>query len=95
MWGDSAAEVDAPEGRKPDLPFRAKRIRKDTAMDLLTFAKNIADRVEAENCPQHITPRFTEQEIAEAVGPLRDRLARLESENAELRARLANQGDAR
>jgi uncharacterized protein len=40
------------------------------------------------NCPQHITPRFTEQEIDEAVRPLRDRLAQLETENAELRARL-------
>jgi predicted pyridoxine 5'-phosphate oxidase superfamily flavin-nucleotide-binding protein len=41
------------------------------------------------NCPQHITPRFTEQEITEAVRPLRERLAQLESENAELRARLS------
>ncbi len=40
------------------------------------------------NCPQHITPRFTEHEIAEAVRPLRERLAQLESENAALRARL-------
>lgn len=40
------------------------------------------------NCPQHITPRFTDREITEAVRPLRDRLARLETENAELRARL-------
>jgi predicted pyridoxine 5'-phosphate oxidase superfamily flavin-nucleotide-binding protein len=43
------------------------------------------------NCPQHITPRFTEREIAEATGPLRDRLAALEAENADLRARLAVQ----
>ena len=40
------------------------------------------------NCPQHITPRFTEQEVAEAVRPLRERLAQLESDNAALRARL-------
>jgi predicted pyridoxine 5'-phosphate oxidase superfamily flavin-nucleotide-binding protein len=46
------------------------------------------------NCQQHITPRFTEREIAEAVRPLRDRLAELETENAELRARLANQGNS-
>jgi uncharacterized protein len=39
------------------------------------------------NCPQHITPRFTEEEISEAVQPLRERLATLEAENAELRAR--------
>lgn len=42
------------------------------------------------NCPQHITPRFTEGEVTKAVGPLRERLARLEAENAELRARLRN-----
>lgn len=41
------------------------------------------------NCPQHITPRFTDAEIAEAVQPLRDRLTALEDENAELRAKLA------
>ena len=40
------------------------------------------------NCPQHITPRFTEAEIAEAVQPLRERLSALETENAELRAKL-------
>ena len=44
------------------------------------------------NCPQHITPRFTEQEIGEAVRPLRERLSQLEAENAELRARLGTQG---
>ena len=40
------------------------------------------------NCPQHITPRFTEAEIAAAVAPLRARLEQLEAENAALRARL-------
>lgn len=42
------------------------------------------------NCPQHITPRFTETDIAEAIRPLRERLAVLESENAALRARRGN-----
>jgi predicted pyridoxine 5'-phosphate oxidase superfamily flavin-nucleotide-binding protein len=45
------------------------------------------------NCKQHITPRFTEGEIAEAVRPLRERVAQLETENADLRARLALSGD--
>jgi predicted pyridoxine 5'-phosphate oxidase superfamily flavin-nucleotide-binding protein len=45
------------------------------------------------NCPQHITPRFTETEIAEAVRPLRERLALLETENAALKARLLPEGD--
>jgi predicted pyridoxine 5'-phosphate oxidase superfamily flavin-nucleotide-binding protein len=38
------------------------------------------------NCPQHITPRFTEGEIALATAPLRARLAELEAENEVLRA---------
>ena len=42
------------------------------------------------NCPQHITPRFTESEIATASAPLHARLAELEAENAALRATLAN-----
>jgi hypothetical protein len=44
------------------------------------------------NCSQHITPRFTEQEVAEAVRPLQNRLAELEKEAAELRAQLAGRG---
>ncbi len=43
------------------------------------------------NCPQHITPRFTEAELAGVLRPIRDRLAALEAENAELRARLPEQ----
>jgi predicted pyridoxine 5'-phosphate oxidase superfamily flavin-nucleotide-binding protein len=39
------------------------------------------------NCPQHIVPRYTEEEIAEATRPLRARLFALEVENAALRAR--------
>jgi predicted pyridoxine 5'-phosphate oxidase superfamily flavin-nucleotide-binding protein len=46
------------------------------------------------NCQQHITPRFTEHEISEAVHPLRDRLVQLETENAELRARIIANGES-
>lgn len=45
------------------------------------------------NCSQHITPRFTEAEVTEAVLPLRERLAALESENADLKRRLAPTGE--
>jgi predicted pyridoxine 5'-phosphate oxidase superfamily flavin-nucleotide-binding protein len=38
------------------------------------------------NCPQHITPRYTEAEVQEATAPLLERLAALEAENAKLRA---------
>ena len=40
------------------------------------------------NCPQHITPRYTEQQVERAVAPLRERLQQLEAENASLRAQL-------
>jgi hypothetical protein len=40
------------------------------------------------NCPQHITPRYTADEIQEAVRPLEGRLQTLERENAALRAEL-------
>lgn len=38
------------------------------------------------NCPQHITPRYTEAEISAGLQPLRVRLAELEEENARLRS---------
>jgi predicted pyridoxine 5'-phosphate oxidase superfamily flavin-nucleotide-binding protein len=40
------------------------------------------------NCPQHITPRFSDAELAPALAPVRAELERLQSENAALRARL-------
>lgn len=41
------------------------------------------------NCPQHITPRFTEAELAPALSPLRARMDELETENQTLRAKIA------
>lgn len=41
------------------------------------------------NCPQHITPRFSEAELAPALAPVRQRVEQLEAENARLRAELA------
>lgn len=40
------------------------------------------------NCQQHITPRYTAEQIREAVKPLEMRMQALERENAELRMRL-------
>lgn len=37
------------------------------------------------NCPQHITPRFTQAQIEAAVEPMRQRLAELQKENEQLR----------
>jgi predicted pyridoxine 5'-phosphate oxidase superfamily flavin-nucleotide-binding protein len=38
------------------------------------------------NCPKHITQRFTQDEIASALVPLRDQLATLEARNQKLEA---------
>jgi predicted pyridoxine 5'-phosphate oxidase superfamily flavin-nucleotide-binding protein len=45
------------------------------------------------NCPQHITPRFSEAELAPALAPLRSRLEALELENRALRERLGARGE--
>ncbi|ABI65482.1 pyridoxamine 5'-phosphate oxidase-related, FMN-binding protein [Maricaulis maris MCS10] len=41
------------------------------------------------NCPQHITQRFTEDEIIETMRDVNERLVGLEDENARLRGELA------
>ncbi len=41
------------------------------------------------NCPQHITPRFTQDEIAPHVAALRERIAELVAENRALKQRSA------
>ena len=40
------------------------------------------------NCPQHITPRFTQDELEVALAPVRDELAALRRENERLRREL-------
>ena len=37
------------------------------------------------NCPQHITPRYTEEEFDAAIAPLRNELARVNGELAQLK----------
>ncbi|MGB6744305.1 MAG: pyridoxamine 5'-phosphate oxidase family protein [Terracidiphilus sp.] len=37
------------------------------------------------NCPQHITPRYTQEELVEFLGPMRRRIEALERENERLR----------
>ena len=42
------------------------------------------------NCPQHITPRFTEAEIAAAATGMQQELAELKAENAKLKSALSH-----
>jgi hypothetical protein len=41
------------------------------------------------NCPQHITPRFTEDEVRQVLAPVEARMKELEDENARLRGEVA------
>jgi predicted pyridoxine 5'-phosphate oxidase superfamily flavin-nucleotide-binding protein len=43
------------------------------------------------NCPQHIPQMLFAEDVAEAVGALRDRIAKLEAENTRLHAKLDGQ----
>ena len=56
-----------------------------------TIERVFVIRVEAFdwNCPQHITPRFTESQIRQVLTPVENRLGALEEENERLRAELA------
>ena len=67
-----------PEG-SVELPGYPARIERIAVFDVEAFDWN---------CPQHITPRFTEAEVASALEPIRQRLADLEKENRDLRERL-------
>src|SRR5262249_1190925 len=77
LWGRARAVEDDPAllARPSDAGYRARP------------GRGILFTVEAwdVNCSQHITARFTEDEIAQATAPL-ERIARLETENARLRA---------
>lgn len=70
-----------------------QRLRQPGSKDVIERAYVI--RVEAFdwNCPQHITPRFTEEEIGEALMPFERRLDALEAENKKLRALMNSKGD--
>ena len=43
------------------------------------------------NCPQHIVPRFTAEQIQQAMAPIAQRMQELEQENQNLRQQLAAQ----
>lgn len=65
-----------------DPDYRGK-IERLILMKLVTFDWN---------CPQHITPRFPQVEVSEAVLPLRERISQLEQHNKVLEAKLSAAG---
>ena len=62
---------------------------RDPGYDALTERVCVI-RVEASdwNCPQHITPRFTEEQIRTALAPMEKRMRELTEENEKLKAEL-------
>jgi len=92
--------MDYPSRTRLKVYVHVDKLALDADLDLTERVTDVAYKAKLErifrlrleafdwNCPQHITPRFSEDEIAEAVRPLRERLAQLEAENAALRARL-------
>jgi len=64
------ADADPELVRHVELPGYPARVERVALFEVAAFDWN---------CPQHITPRFTEGEIDAATQPLRDRIAELEA----------------
>ena len=72
---EDASRADAETLRPVRLPNYRARVERVAIIELEAFDWN---------CPQHITPRFTEAEMRDAVQPLHDRIAELEAQLAAL-----------
>lgn len=93
--------MDYPHRLRLKIYATIEKVALDADLDLSTAVTDSGYRAKIErmfrihlkafdwNCPQHIVPRFTEAEVLAGTQALRDRLVTLESENADLRARLA------
>ncbi|MDL5159909.1 pyridoxamine 5'-phosphate oxidase family protein [Actinomycetospora termitidis] len=68
---------------EPELAARVSDVRTDGVVERLVVVD--VEGVDW-NCPQHITPRFTVDEIQEGVGVLQARIEELERENRRLRS---------
>ncbi len=89
--------MDYPAQRRLKLLGRARAVDPEAEPDLVArlrlpdyearVERGIVIAVEGFdwNCPQHITPRYTRDEVAAATAPLRAKLAELEAEVARLR----------
>jgi uncharacterized protein len=73
-------------------PEWIERLREPGSKDVIERAYVI--RVEAFdwNCPQHITPRFTVEQIRQELAPFERRLEELKRDNERLRKQLKLEG---
>lgn len=93
--------VDYPRQARLKILGRAEIFEGDQARDWIEKVRDpgykapiervFVIRIEAFdwNCPQHITPRFTEEQIQDALAPFEQRMQDLELENKRLREELA------
>jgi len=93
--------MDYPNQRRLKIFARAEIKQAGDAADLVAKLKpeNYDAKIERAvlfhveafdwNCPQHITPRFTQAELQDVLVPIADKIASLEAELADLRARIA------
>lgn len=84
--------VEIFEGENADLKNWIEKVR-DPLYKAFTERVYVI-RIEAFdwNCQRHIVPRYTEEEIREAVAPAENRMRELEEENQKLRKQLAELG---
>jgi len=96
--------VDYPRQARLKILGHAKITERAEAGELLDLVRDEGENTLVErvyvihveafdwNCPQHITPRFTVNEIRTMLAPFEKRYQALEAENARLRAQLAAKG---
>jgi uncharacterized protein len=80
-------EIHEHDAAAPELieQFRATTEKGDVIERVLLIHVEAFDW----NCPQHITPRYTAEELQDVLAPVQKKLAKLEAENAALRAKLS------
>ena len=98
--------VDYPRRARLKILAHAERLALDADTALSARVMEGEDRAKPErifrlrlaafdwNCPQHITPRYTVEELRPVVEPLRRRVDVLERENEDLRRRIAALGSS-
>jgi uncharacterized protein len=96
--------VDYPSRTRLKILGRAQIFEAEAAREWIERLREPGSRVVIErvyvirvegfdwNCPQHITPRFTEEQIRKGLAPFERRLEELEQENERLRNQVNRKG---
>jgi uncharacterized protein len=97
--------MDYPNRRRLKLIGHARSVAIDEVPEIVRFLQAVEYRGVPErgiviqvtgfdwNCPQHITPRFTREQIEERIRPLRTEVETLQAEVTRLKAALRSKGE--